>query len=275
MAETPAGRAVRKTGFSLMEQGYALADRLADRRRMRSLEARLDSWRDTDELSRAAIERGAIQKQSEFADLLRMATERRPRTVLEIGTAGGGTIFGFSHAAAADALLISVDLADPDRFPETYDVRTAERIRACAAPDQTLHLLQGDSHDPRTALAVTELLDGRSVDLLFIDGDHSLEGVTRDWLDYGPLVREGGLVAFHDIVDHRRDDVGVHLLWQEISRGYVHHELVEPGDSADPYPWAGIGVIEMAHDPGSCSGDVGDVADAAPVDRDYVDLPRS
>lgn len=274
-AETPAGRAVRKAGFSLVEHGYALANR----RRERSLEGRFDSWRDADELSRAAIERGAIQKPSEFASLLRMASERRPQTVLEIGTASGGTIFGFAHAAAEDALLVSVDLADDSRFPETYDEQTAERIHTYAGPDQTLHLLQGDSHDPRTALAVAELLDGRSVDLLFIDGDHDTEGVTRDWLDYSPLVREGGLVAFHDIVDHRREDVGVHLLWKKISPRYAHHELIDPGHPADPHPWAGIGVLEMSHGLESAGGlddgDVGNVPDSVTIDGDYVDLPRS
>ena len=38
----------------------------------------------------------------------------------------------------------------------------------------------------------------RQVDLLFIDGDHTYQGVLCDWLLYHSLVRTGGLVAFHD-----------------------------------------------------------------------------
>jgi len=36
------------------------------------------------------------------------------------------------------------------------------------------------------------------IDLLFIDGDHSYEACLADWRAYGPLVRKGGVVAFHD-----------------------------------------------------------------------------
>jgi cephalosporin hydroxylase len=37
-----------------------------------------------------------------------------------------------------------------------------------------------------------------SIDFLFIDGDHSYQGVLTDWLLYAPLVRSGGIIAFHD-----------------------------------------------------------------------------
>lgn len=38
-----------------------------------------------------------------------------------------------------------------------------------------------------------------SLDLLFIDGDHSYEGVKADWDAYKALLREGSTVVFHDI----------------------------------------------------------------------------
>ena len=40
---------------------------------------------------------------------------------------------------------------------------------------------------------------GGPVELLFIDGDHSLEGVRRDAEIWLPRVMEGGLVMFHDV----------------------------------------------------------------------------
>jgi hypothetical protein len=39
---------------------------------------------------------------------------------------------------------------------------------------------------------------GKQVDLVFIDGDHSWEGVSGDWNAWSPLVRMGGHVALHD-----------------------------------------------------------------------------
>jgi predicted O-methyltransferase YrrM len=38
------------------------------------------------------------------------------------------------------------------------------------------------------------------IDLLFIDGDHSYNGVRADWQLFGPKVRSGGLILFHDYV---------------------------------------------------------------------------
>jgi predicted O-methyltransferase YrrM len=35
-------------------------------------------------------------------------------------------------------------------------------------------------------------------DLLFIDGDHSDEGIRRDWSDWSPRIQAGGIVALHD-----------------------------------------------------------------------------
>jgi predicted O-methyltransferase YrrM len=36
------------------------------------------------------------------------------------------------------------------------------------------------------------------IDFLFLDGDHSYEGVRQDWLDWTPHVAADGLVALHD-----------------------------------------------------------------------------
>jgi predicted O-methyltransferase YrrM len=36
------------------------------------------------------------------------------------------------------------------------------------------------------------------IDLLFIDGDHSYEGVKRDWDLFAPYVKPFGIVVFHD-----------------------------------------------------------------------------
>jgi len=38
------------------------------------------------------------------------------------------------------------------------------------------------------------------IDMLFIDGDHSYEGVKRDWSLFMPHVREFGIVVFHDTI---------------------------------------------------------------------------
>lgn len=66
------------------------------------------------------------------------------------------------------------------------------------------------------------------IDLLFIDGDHSYEGVKRDWRLFAPHVREFGTVVFHDTLWGRaaasgwnRDDMAVPRFVDELRRdGY-------------------------------------------------------
>ena len=45
-----------------------------------------------------------------------------------------------------------------------------------------------------------DALTQQKVGLLFIDGDHGLQGVLCDWLLYHNLVKPNGIVAFHDVV---------------------------------------------------------------------------
>lgn len=53
----------------------------------------------------------------------------------------------------------------------------------------------------------------RRIDFLWIDGDHSYEGVKKDIEDWLPLVKENGYIAFHDY----RDAPGVKKAVDELS----------------------------------------------------------
>lgn len=55
----------------------------------------------------------------------------------------------------------------------------------------------GLSSDPSVVRKAYDVV-GAKADVLFIDGDHSYQGVLCDWLLYHKLVRKGGIVAFHD-----------------------------------------------------------------------------
>jgi predicted O-methyltransferase YrrM len=61
------------------------------------------------------------------------------------------------------------------------------------------------------------------IDLLFIDGDHSYEGVKRDWELFKPHVVQFGLVVFHDTLwdlrpdsPYSRSDMGVPAFVEEL-----------------------------------------------------------
>lgn len=84
--------------------------------------------------------------------------------------------------------------------------------------DHRSGFLIGMSSDPSTVQKAYQHLAG-GVDLLFIDGDHQYASVLTDWLLYSPLVKAGGLVAFHDIGLTIEGHYGVPEFLERLSRG--------------------------------------------------------
>ncbi len=184
-----------------------------------------------------------FQMRSEARALMAVVERERPSTVLEVGTANGGTLFLLSRCAPADATLVSIDM-EGGPFGGGYPPWRGRLYETFAEDGQAIHLIRGDSHSPDTARRVDGLLRGRPLDLLFIDGDHSYEGASRDLELYGPMVREGGVIALHDIVPGPESVVGgVPRLWAELRGRYPHEELVED--------WGQVGCgIGMVRQPG-------------------------
>jgi predicted O-methyltransferase YrrM len=86
----------------------------------------------------------------------------------------------------------------------------------------------------------------RPIDLLFIDGDHSYEGVKNDWNLFHPFVRPGGVVLFHDTAwqlenpGTMRADMGVPRFVDELRlAGYPVITLLEHHGVSIVQPVAG------------------------------------
>ena len=140
-----------------------------------------------------------MQVRSEILGLLERLQVARPRFVLEIGTGAGGTSYLLSHVAAADGLFVTCGLAPPI---------TASWLRRGSRRRQSVDVLKIDTHtDDARRLLHERFPDG--VDVLFIDGDHSYEGVRQDFLDYADLLRPRSLLVFHDIVEDYRTRYGI------------------------------------------------------------------
>jgi len=182
-----------------------------------------------------------LQIRSEIKTLMEIIGERRPEIILEIGTFNGGTLFLFSRVVSKAATMISVDFPDV-RFGGGYDWWKNSLFKAFRLRGQSLTLIRADSHKAETLNEVIKVLRGRKIDFLFIDGDHSYQGVKQDFEMYCPLVGINALIAFHDIVVHPPETgCEVSIFWKGLNpEGFIKKEIIDD----DKQVQCGIGILE-------------------------------
>lgn len=181
------------------------------------------------------------QNPEEFERLLEVVAAIKPRRVLEIGSLFGGSLWSWMSLADPGAHFVTVDKLVPGNDPRYVAQKAGhDEIWQVWAHEKghRLDIIEGDSTDEIVARHVRKVIP--VVDFLFIDGDHTLKAVQDDYDNYSILVRDGGLIAFHDIV---HPGCGVQLVWEEIkkeseSEGLAWFEFIEKvGDR-------GIGVLQ-------------------------------
>lgn len=184
---------------------------------------------------------GAMQKFDEWQRLMNLVYYRPHETVLEIGSGRGGTLWAWSKLPN-NKTVISLDLPGGE-FGGGLTEDDKERIKNWMELDKNTYLCAADSHSLDTFTVIKETLQGVSdgeVDILFIDGDHTYEGVKKDFMMYSELCKKGGLIVFHDIRKHAPESgCEVERFWNEVKYGYEYQEFIS-GDDA----WGGIGVLK-------------------------------
>lgn len=181
------------------------------------------------------------QVESEIVGLLSELEKNPPKIILEIGTATAGTLFMFTRVASDDALIISIDLP-LGRYGAGYFKYRIPLLKSFAGENQKIELLRCDSHATETIEKLKKILNGRGIDFLFIDGDHSYDGVKSDFLNYKDFVKDGGIIAFHDIVENFKDaSFGTQLFWKEIKNNYNYQEFIRENPEKNG---CGIGLIK-------------------------------
>lgn len=205
-----------------------------------------------------------MQLRDEIRSLTNLVEKEQPQSVLEIGTAKGGSFYIWSRHLDSVNRLISLDLPG-GRFGGGYDEQKTEIFKGFS-PSKNMDFVRADSHQSSTYDEVSDRVDG-GIDFLFIDGDHTYDGVKQDFEMYSELVSEGGIIALHDIVTHPNNEDVVkrrrqsvedieerHLLWGEshphCNVDQFWTELVEEYDTEEiiSHPkqtWAGIGVVRL------------------------------
>lgn len=178
----------------------------------------------------------AVLALDEAAHLYRIVRELSQATVVEIGRFKGGSTLLVGAALTPGSHLYSYDwFCEPrSRLPKSngamrlpgvgrreFDQRLQDALDRYELSDR-VHLIVADS---RTAAPPAQ-----GCDLVFIDGDHSYEGVRADYEHWAPHIRSGGRLLFHDAVarDFAPSAMGVARLVEEIGSEKPRRFVREP-----------------------------------------------
>ena len=184
--------------------------------------------------SKGFLRISSIQQRSEILSLANAVSDLKPKNILEIGTARAGTLFIWSNLATSK--VISCDLDDASFRRSVY-----EAFPPPSSNCKVTHL-SGDSHTKEFLKKVEEQLCGEKVDFLFIDGDHTEVGVEADYNDYHHLVRSGGIIAFHDIIEKQAIPSNqVYHFWKRLKKNAVTEEFVNDSEQTG----FGIGIVRV------------------------------
>lgn len=116
---------------------------------------------------------------------------RGKRSLVEIGVAEGGSAWEARTVMAEDATLTLIDPYHLSNLGRWSPARIVAQRVVDSVDRGTVEWVAAFSHDAAQDWQ-------RPIDFLFIDGDHSLEGVRQDWNDWAPHVTPDGIVCLHD-----------------------------------------------------------------------------
>lgn len=165
-----------------------------------------------------------LQNEAEHRRFIEILVGEGVTSFLEIGSKFGGSLRAVAQALPVGSRIVSVDLpAGTKAWPESK-ITLPDTINDLKRRGYDAHLIWGDSTDPNVIKQVQAL---GPFDAVFIDGNHTLPFVTKDWLNYGSISR---IVAFHDIGWWRPAGSGhfpidAPQLWAELRQKYRHEEI--------------------------------------------------
>lgn len=131
------------------------------------------------------------QTQTTPAERLLLTQYARGRSsLLEIGVFQGVTTRLIAEAMPSGSELYAVDPFFKGSFGICWSKPIARR-EVSRAKGKRVHFIELLSHEAYAVL-------NRQFDFIFIDADHSLEGIEQDWKLWSQRCIQGGVIALHD-----------------------------------------------------------------------------
>ncbi|QSJ20799.1 class I SAM-dependent methyltransferase [Nostoc sp. UHCC 0702] len=121
--------------------------------------------------------------------------------IVEIGSFKGRSTVAMAYACVgSERKIYSIDTWDGNEsdFAERQFFEIWQQNIQANSLSQYVTPLRGYSHDVLTRW--DELTDGKAIDFIFIDGSHQYLDVLKDFEMSFPLVKDGGWIAFHDVI---------------------------------------------------------------------------
>ncbi|WP_424002638.1 class I SAM-dependent methyltransferase [Haloarcula salina] len=262
-----------RTGALTLARNTGPGERFLYRRSLAAITDRMDTERNLEDVLDTVLEikpgyppfqLRAAQLRDELETLAEVVENHAPRTILEIGTHDGGTFYTWARHVDSAEQIVSLDLPG-GAFGGGYSEKKAT-IYQTFNEDVDMTFVRQNSHKHETFEAVSDDLSN-PIDFLFIDGDHTYEGVKQDFEMYTDLCSDDAVVALHDIVTHpdnqevvtrRREEIDSisdsHLVWGDIfSECNVDDfwaELIDEYETREiiSHPkqtWGGIGIVYL------------------------------
>ncbi len=130
-----------------------------------------------------------------FIEILRLESAK---SLIEVGSRFGGSLWRIANGVPSLTRVVAVDSGSGMGGNKPGAQESLQKcVRRLCERGLNARLVVGDSHLPEIINQATSL---GPYDAAFIDGDHSLEGITLDWFHYG---RHTKVCGFHDIAWER------------------------------------------------------------------------
>ncbi len=165
-----------------------------------------------------------LQVEDEIDAYCRVLHREGIKSYLEIGSKFGGSLWRAGQAIEPRSKIVSIDLPGGTKLWRESSKSLTACIAALNEQGHDAQVIWGDSTDQKVIDQVREL---GPFDAIFLDGNHTLPYVTKDWFTYGPMAR---IVGFHDIAWKRAQEwvgtrIDVPQFWNSIKTKFRHEEF--------------------------------------------------
>jgi predicted O-methyltransferase YrrM len=168
---------------------------------------------------------------NERSTLKRLA--KNASKTLEIGVFEGNSTKLLAESMNPSGILYAIDPFFAGRLGISYgELISRSQISKACQQNKGVQVQVLKDFSYTVAQKNKDLCD---LDLIFIDGDHSLEGITRDWSDWSNRVKKGGIIALHDtkVPDYNPNvaNLGSFQYFESHIKYDERYELIEQIDS--------------------------------------------